>query len=202
MIKTIFAVDNQDSGLGSFFSECLQDILNYDNKSIELEILRSNSLQNDIVTTSKLNDITKFIFLAYSHGNDDALAINIVTPYISSTINADKFKDSFFYTCSCHTGKILGKALVDNGCSSYIGYNDKFTVWGYNTQPFVECANYGFKLFLQGDDVDTVIKKMKDKYDEHFENYNNDLIGAAFLLSNKNALVAHGNGKCNLSNFV
>lgn len=73
-----------------------------------------------------------------------------ITPYISDTINTTLFKDSLFYTCSCNTGKRLVELLIDNECLSYIGYKENFEIWDYNRKPFVECANYGFKLFVLG----------------------------------------------------
>jgi hypothetical protein len=201
MINTILAVDNEDSGLGSFFTECLQDIESFESEAKSLDIVNSNAL-NDLTISLKLTNITKFIFLAFSHGSDDSLVVKGSNPYISSTLNIKRFTDSFFYACACDTGKVLGQTLINNGCASFIGYNDKFTVWGYNTRPFVECANYGYKLFLQGHDIGTIITMMKMKYDEHIDNYNNDIFGAADLLSNKNALVAYGNHQLNIAKLT
>lgn len=202
MINTILAVDNEDSGLGSFFSECLQDIEDFQNENKVLTILLSNLLRNDIAISVKLEAIAKFIFLAYSHGNDDSLVVNGSHPYISINVNNNRFTDSLFYACACHTGKILGQSLVDSGCASYIGYQDEFKVWGYNTAPFVECANYGYKLFLEGHDVETIIIMMKSKYDDHINNYNNDYFGAANLLSNRNALIARGNLQLKITDLI
>ena len=37
MIQTILAVDNEDSILGEFFTECLKDIENYENEAKSLK---------------------------------------------------------------------------------------------------------------------------------------------------------------------
>jgi len=191
MINTILAIDDQDEILGGFYSECLQDLENFENDKITLTSIRSNALNEaNIVLRVPANG--KFLFLAYSHGSENELLASGIIPYISDTINTTLFRQSFFYTCSCSTGKRLGQSLIDNECSSYIGYKEKFQVWDYNRKPFVECANHGYKLFIQGESVDVIITKMKEKYNEHISNYNNDFFGAAILLANKNALVALG----------
>lgn len=50
-------------------------------------------------------------------------------------------------------------------------------------------------------DVETIINKMKGKYDEQIDNYTNDFFGAAHLLANKNALVALGNMNLDINHF-
>ncbi len=191
MINTILAIDEQDEVLGDFYTECLQDLENIENENITTTYIKSNAL-NEATISLRVPANGKVAFLAYSHGSETELLASGVTPYISETINTKLFKESFFYTCSCSTGKKLGQSLIDNECSSYIGYKEKFEVWNYNRKPFVECANHGYRLFIQGENVESIIGKMKEKYDEHISNYNNDFFGAAYLLANRNVLVALG----------
>jgi hypothetical protein len=191
MICTIIAIDEQDEVLGDFFSECLQDLENFENDKTTLSTIKSKALNEAGISLSVPAD-GKFVFLAYSHGSENELLASGAIPYVSDTINTTLFRESFFYTCSCSTGMRLGQSLIENKCSSYIGYKGKFEVWDYNRQPFVECANHGYKLFIQGENIESIIIKMKEKYDEHIANYNNDFFGAVILLANKKALVALG----------
>lgn len=192
MIKTIVAIDEQDEILGEFFNECLCDLENFQNDKCAMTFIKSNAL-NDLSISLTVPKNEKFVFLAYSHGADSELLANGRTPYISDSLNTTLFKSALFYTCSCFTGKKLGQLLIDNECISYIGYKEKFEVWDFNREPFVACANYGFRLFTEGHSVEIIIQKMKAKYDEQIDNYTNDFFGAAHLLANKNALISLGN---------
>ena len=200
MITAILAIDEQDDVLGDFYSDCLRDLQNIENEHVSLSYIKSHSL-NEAAISLKVPAAGKFLFLAYSHGSANQLLSKGVNPYISDTINTHLFKQSFFYTCSCSTAIILGQSLIDNECASYIGYKDKFTVWDYNRPPFVECANFGYKLFLQGENIETIIAKMKDKYDEHIDNYNNDFFGSVHLLANRNALSSLGDPTHSINNI-
>lgn len=191
MINTILAIDDRDDVLGGFYTECLADLESFENDKCSITFIKSNAL-NDLAISMTVPQNGRFIFLAYSHGSDSELLARGTTPYISETLNITRFKDSFFYTCSCCTGKRLGQLLINNHCISYIGYSEKFELWDFNRPPFVECANYGYKLFVQGNNVESIIDQMKAKYDEHINDYNNDFFGAAHLLANRNALVALG----------
>ncbi len=200
MINTFLAIDDLDEKLGSFYTECLTDLQSIAENNSTLIAIRSNNL-NDLHISLAIPQTENVIFLAYSHGSANELLANGVTPYISDTLNTNLFKGSFFYTCSCSTAKKLGHTLIENECASYIGYKEEFTIWDYNRPPFVECANLGYKLFLSGHNISSIQSIMKEKYDEHIDNYTNDFFGAACLLSNKNALVALGNLEYSVNNM-
>ncbi|MFT3846219.1 MAG: hypothetical protein QM725_14275 [Lacibacter sp.] len=201
MISTILAIDDGDEILGEFFADCLADLKNFENERLDITYITSSRL-NEASVSMLIPKDKKFVFLAYSHGSDNELLSSGTNPYVSEKVNITLFKNSFFYTCSCYTGKKLGEILIENECLSYIGYKEKFEVWNYNRRPFVECANFGFKLFVQGESVDLVLQKMKEKYDEQIDDYNNDYFGAAHLLANKNALVALGDINLSASDFI
>lgn len=192
MIETIIASDEKDSEMGDFFHSCSENLNDYfHEKEIEVIFLKSGMLNEasiDFIT----KPLTKFIFAAYSHGGDCELLQGGLYPYISGTININNFSNSFFYTCSCHTAKELGTKLIENGCLSFIGYNGKFTIWDFYREPFIECANWGIKLFYDGDKSEDIIIKMKDRYTMYIDNYQNDIFGAAMLVSNRNALIHVG----------
>ena len=202
MTEVIIAVDELDGCLGDFFSECLQEleIIEKDAKC-GAKYIKSNQL-NEVAISLTVPVDKAFIFLAYSHGSETELLKKGTIPYISEKLNIDKFKKTFFYTCSCKTGKSLGQTLVDNDCYCYIGYDEEFTVWDFNRKPFVECANIGFKYFLAGNEGGEVINLMKEKYDEAIDNYENDFFGAAHLLSNKNALILKGDPTYSISKMI
>lgn len=202
MTEVIIAVDELDDCLGDFFNECLQDLEIIEKEAgCNTKYIKSDQL-NDASVSFLVPKDKAFIFLAYSHGSETELLKRATTPYISEILNIDKFKSSFFYTCSCKTGKSLAQTLINNHCHCYIGYNEEFTVWDFNRKPFVECANLGFKLFLQGIESGEIINLMKAKYDEAIDNYENDLMGSAYLLSNKNALTLKGDSTHSLSKMI
>jgi hypothetical protein len=192
MVDVIGLFDNEDDSLGLFFHLCYENLVSYlENNSINISYYDSRRL-NEISISLITDSLDKFITLAYSHGSETEL-LRKNTPYISTEINIDKFTDSFFYTCSCHTGKVLGEELINNGTLNYIGYRDKFKVWGFNMNPYIDCANYGIKLFFENHCTNDIITVMKEKYTEHIDNYENDIFGAAMLVSNRNSLISLGN---------
>src|SRR5690606_5216767 len=108
MVSTVLAVDNNDADLGDFFRECSEDLVTHFNHIKKgIKILDSTKL-NDIIIKVTLEKLNKFIFLVYSHGSENELLAKGAIPFITSE-NASDFCNSFFYTCSCHTAKVLGK---------------------------------------------------------------------------------------------
>ena len=192
MVEVIGLFDNKDENLGLFFNLCYED-LNLFLKDSPLNISYFDSPKISEASVAIITEsLDKFILLAYSHGGENELVRNGNIPYVTTKINVDKFKNTLFYTCSCHTAKGLGEELINNGVLSYIGYKDKFEVWGYNMNPYIECANYGMKLFFTSTSTDAIIPLMKSKYNEHIDNYKNDIFGAAMLVSNRNSLIKKG----------
>jgi hypothetical protein len=191
MVNSILAFDNEDSDLGVFFTECSEDLVSHFNHvNANLSTLDSSKL-NSIIVEATLEDLNTFIFLVYSHGSEIELLANGIVPFVNAE-NANNFSNSFFYTCSCHAGKSLANTLIDKGCLSFIGYNNTFGVWDFNRPPFIECANFGIKLFLKGIASADIVLRMKEKYSEHIDNYNNDIFGSVILLSNRRALMHVG----------
>jgi len=192
MVNIVLAFDEGDEEIGSFNQGCKEDyedfFSNSDYKNITY--ITSQTL-NSINVQLKAEALLPFVFAAYSHGENHRL-FSKEGDYISSTINITSFKDSFFYTVSCHTGKQLGKELVENGCKCYFGYKDLFTSWsGY--KEFSDCANFGFFKFLEGISTDEVFGQMIINYNQNIDNlYLNDFLQASLLRANRDGLIKLG----------
>ncbi len=108
-------------------------------------------------------------------------------------LNGVHFKNSFFYTFSCNSGKVLGKELIEKECLCFIGYSGKIDIWSTYIRPFVECANFGLIQFFNGYDTLSVINEMTEKYNQNIDKiYKIDLMIASLLLANRDALIMHG----------
>lgn len=200
MGTVILACDNGDGSLGGFFEECNYDMIAFLQHN-DVNYLEINKKQlNEVSVSIQTSQHKDFLFVAYSHGSEDSLFAGDKA-YISSTINIKSFPNTFFYSCACSTAKTLGKILIENGCLSFIGYNEPFHVWDFNRAPFLECINSGLKFFLEGKSVQQVVLSMKEKYTYHIDNYNNDIFGAALLVANRNALTSHGNDNLTIKSF-
>ena len=194
MANTILAFDEDDTSLGFFFKFCKDDLESF---------FKSITIVPDFIHSKILNEVTvsvyaakyeKFVFGAYSHGNDNCLLESATTPYISVTRNIANFKDSFFYTFSCYAGKNLGKDLISNECLCFIGYKNEIAIWNSYIKPFVECANFGLIQFFNGIDTFSIFKQMSEKYNEEIDKiYTSDFMIASILRENRDALVLHGN---------
>ena len=201
MAKTILAFDENDSVLGSFFQSCKENLDSFFAQiDIQPTFLNSNTL-NDLAIEIVTKDISSFVFGAYSHGDNDCLLKKTSIPYISLT-NSSNFKNSFFYTFSCSTGKELGLNLIKNGCHCYIGYNDIVAIWSTYQKPFIECANYGIIQFFYGEESHTIINQMKEKYNDEIDNmYKQDFLIASILRDNRDGLIILGKN-ISLINFT
>ncbi len=199
MINTLLIFDEKDEKLGEFISECEQNLINFFVKHrIEPDIINSINL-NDLTIELKINNYNNqnFVCAAYSHGETDCLLKSGLYSYLSINNEViNKLKNSFFYTFSCKTGAVFGKKIIEKGCLFYIGYKTEAEVWHLSKQdllPFVDCANYGLKLFFKGEKSFDIISKMKNKYDEYIDKlYLSNMFIAEKLMINRDALIDYG----------
>lgn len=193
MANTIIVVDEADSKLGFFFQICIEDLnVFFYEINIQPTLLNSGKL-NDLSIQLTLQPFETFVFGAYSHGNQMGLFTSN-NFYVSTTINNNCFKNSFFYTFSCSSAYELGSNLIENGCLCFIGYNKIISIWSTYVQPFVICANHGIKLFYNGINTFQIINEMKKQYNIEIDNlYTFDFFIASILRENRDALVIHGN---------
>lgn len=193
MIDILLAFDNDDITAGTFLTECRDDILNFFNgKIFPLSIINSNELNENHINISTI-DLKSFIFVTYCHGNETCLAEGGANIFLSETINITNFSNTFFYTVSCSSGHTLGHELIKNGCQSFFGYKNQFNFYsGFSC--FLECANYGLFLFINGMSTDSVYSQMLQHYDDQIKKvYKTNSFIASLLLDNRDALVKIGN---------
>ncbi len=196
MINILIAFDDWDNNLGDFFRGCYYDIYNYVRNNKFFKIIEIDGEHLDKKTIEKTITGFKqssFLCLAYSHGADNVLVCKESSEEYINQSNSYFFGNSFFYTFSCDTGKKLGGLLLQNGCKTFIGYEDKVTSLNAYEVYFIECANYGIKQFFRGKTVLEVYNSMLDKYenvmDSISDHHPDKLVINAWLGRNKNALM-------------
>lgn len=195
MIKTLLVFDEKDTNLGSFFELCREELDDFFiEKSIETDIIDKNSVF-DILLTNKIKGFNaeKFVFAAFTHGDEENLLQSGTTPFISISGDLSQFKNSFFYTFACEAGKILGKELVKTGCKCFIGYNKETNIWNTYQRPFIDTATSGLKLFYEGENTKKVFSKMINLYNKEIDKlYKSDFVIASILMENRDALIMYG----------
>ena len=195
MINILLAHDNEDKILGTFFEQCASLSKNILLPIAQIVELDSNSLNKETVenTISQFAQ-NPFLFIAYSHGINDAL-IQDNERYVSVE-NTYFFATSFVYTFSCHTAKELGETLINQGCHAFIGYeNEVVSVVDYDTL-FAECAIYGLERFAAGETTSIIWEQMQDNYTQIIDGIDS-LSGDFWVLynlrKNRDALILLGN---------
>jgi hypothetical protein len=206
MINVLIAYDNQDKDLGEFCLQCYYHVFQYfQNKNgynpifIDSNILTKKNIENTIANF----DGNTFICLAYSHGTEDALCCDNEN-YVDLT-NSYFFGNSFFYTFSCNSAKELGERLIDEGCKSFIGFENEALIVFEKVSHFVECANYGIIRFFEGENAVTAFNQMIDNYDETIdrlrEEEDKEFPFIAELTKNRNALTFLGDENITIEYF-
>lgn len=195
MINLFLAFDDDDATMGGFNRGCMQDYRDYFdrmNDSVSTKYITTRTL-NPVNLEVSIDSLDKaFIFGAYSHGQHDRLLAKN-EPYIGEE-NADKYRNSLFYTVSCHTASTLADHLINNGCLCYFGYKSEFNYWdGYIE--FSACANHGLFKFFEGENTESVYELMIGKYNDTIDaliDQEESFFQAALLRHNRDALVRKG----------
>ncbi len=193
MIDVFLVFDDLNPRGGSFVTDCLNDILIFFyNKPHRLNVLRSHDITANTIHNSTSN-LSSFIFVPYCHGNEVCLANINSEVFISTTENNTIFSNSLFYTFSCSSGHTLGQNLIDNKCQCFFGY--KKTIFSYlGYKQFLDCANHGLYLFVNGESTNNIYIQMKNYYNDRIDElYLIDPFAASYLRSNRDALVKIGN---------
>ncbi len=192
MNNLLIIYDDEDAKMGSYFESSHQDLNDKLNsiphinlQSLSTEQCLSNPIEHHISTLGG----KPFVFIAYSHGDDDSIYISDNT-YIHSQ-NAYFFAETLFYSCCCLTARKLGSKLREQGCRIFIGYNTTITSVADETDPyFQQCENSFIQNFLTTDNtIQESLKYMYKKYNDMrlflLENY--DSFTASTLENNLTA---------------
>lgn len=140
-----------------FWSEAVIDTAKKHNLII-LDLNKNKANRKNFDSYLK-NKHPQFIFLN-GHGSKTAITGYNNEVLIESNKNKAMIKTSIIYARSCDSGKILGKVLINNGVSAFIGYERKF-VFLYNpdylTKPQEDPVA---KIFLEPSNLipNTIIK--------------------------------------------
>ena len=195
MINTIVLFDDTDSNLGDYFKGCAKEVIDSleGNNLFEIKELSGKHCDRGTIDIS-LDSYNwgNFVFIAYSHGLEDALMAH-GKAYVKAQENSSKFKGSLFYTNACLTAEILGKDLIKEGCLAFVGYNKEVDVME-NEGIFQKMDNFGIFMFLhkEGCTIEEAIEAMKNEFTRQIDNIMNPFL-AGILLETRGALKIYGN---------
>jgi len=202
MINIIVAYDNTDTQLGTYFENCKKQLLSTLSKLNEHIIYEICEITGNNCNNNYINSLLPkyipfpFIFIAYSHGNEQALYCG-GSNYVEKNINTHLFLNSLFYTTACSAGKKLGDDLIAQGCSVFIGYKKEKYIFPEKAKQEIStlCDNAGIIEFLSNDiTIFEAFKKMEDIYTQQIDNLINadDILFVAHLVDAREALVFLG----------
>ncbi len=169
MLHVLVAYDNDDPKRGEYFDASQDNFISKVGKAnaINLKLLdTSKCLEYPIDTYTSECGGGAFIFVAYLHGNEDALLVSDRS-YVNCP-NAYLFRDTLFFACSCLSAIELGQKLIQEGCKVFLGYNKKITTASNETEPiFYECENAFISHFITAEN--TIQDSLNFMYDKYLE---------------------------------
>lgn len=204
MINTIVLFDDTDSDLGDYFKSCAENLT---------QSLQSHSTINVTVLSGKQCDrasidimldtlnLDRFIFVAYSHGLEDALMAH-GKAYVQAKQNSVKFKGSLFYTNACLTAQILGQELINEGCLAFVGYSKEVDVI-VDEAVFQKMDNFGITMFLHKEEctIGEAVEAVKNELNRQIDaNLMNPFL-ASILTETRGALKIYGNQNLRKEDF-
>lgn len=208
MTDVIIATDDLDGTLGTYFQLCATDLYNAIvvsggvNNYRVAQMTSVDLTASNIVTAVKGANVDKFVFVVFSHGSSTALGKNCQGGiFIDIAMGVSHFAGSLFYTFACSSGRKLGPQLVADGCHSFWGYKNPAYVIRAFDNDFVDCANYGFKMLLVGNDAQTSYDMMRDRHTavaNHLVSIS-EFFAASVVVENRDNLVLHGNPSLTLN---
>lgn len=205
MINTILLYDNRDTTLGTFFTLCANKFLHLHNalynQSVSAEHNSDNCEKKDIEFALSAYNNSKFLFISFLHGNEDAMYIS--NEKIVSSDNAYFFTNAFCYTFSCYCGKKLATILLQNSACVFWGYIDKaYSVSDYE-EVFADMAILGLTYFLQNESVDNAFNKVQEEYTKKIDAlYQESFFAATYLFKNKESMIICGDKSMTVSDFT
>jgi len=207
----VFAVayDNNNQTHGDYFEKSKDDIIAYIKEHhVDSPI---HEIHSDDLSLEYINELipninaSGFCFLAYSHGRIDGL-IKEESYYISIGDNVHLFKNAFFYSMSCYTAEKFGKDLINNYKGTvFIGFKDKAkALTGVYSALSIDCDNYGFKMFLNGNKASEAYQMMRNKISESIDLLDSmeQPIWAGLLGMNLTYLEFYGNPNLTIEHII
>jgi len=116
---------------------------------------------------------------------------------LESGLNNHFCVNGLIYSNTCSIGQILGKQVVEDGAKAFVGYNEGAeAVLAENFRKIsVRCDNYALILFLNNYLLKIAVARAKSFYSQMIDKiYEVNLLIAASLVRNREALVLIGNG--------
>lgn len=146
------------------------------------------------------------------HGSPEVICGHKNEIIVSSEENPEVLKGSITYALSCSSASILGQKSVDEGASSFIGYEFDFALGkdpDSEAAPrkdkiaklFLEPSNILFDSLLNGNTTNNAIEKAKKKMNENIwylnttDNFPEASDYAPFLFGNYLGLTCKGDGE-------
>ncbi|MDU9049997.1 MAG: hypothetical protein Q3M30_14205 [Candidatus Electrothrix sp. Rat3] len=208
MINTLLVCDNNDNELGGFFKKCHDKIkIILDSSECQfntIPITGNSSFEMLVSINADAINSEPFLFMSYSHGSENELLQNGVTPFLSTVNGIDCLKNSFAYCYACKAGGVLGKELCKKGALCFIGYSQNITIQFYfgAEDALIECATCGIKVFVDGKTTGQTLKTIKEKYTKCVDEfYLKDMFTASLFMQNRDALVLHGDSELMISDI-
>lgn len=202
MTDLIVAFDNEDSRLGVFFARCAEVLTGSLDESWNCITINSRSL-NEMNLEIRIQQFQgNFVFASFTHGNETSL-VSTGGVFMQSPLQYNLLANSFSYCFACHSGKILGRELVENGTHSFIGYSNKASIVTTYIDLFANCAIEGLLRFYRGATILQSYDFKKEKYNEEIDNlYEENFFVASILMENRDCLVFYGNGEMANTDFI
>jgi len=208
MTKVILAFDNNDADLGDYFEESftvLNANLSIVNGISIIPIRGLDCSEENIITNALTADNKPFIFIGLSHGNEQQLLTE--NEVYVDVENLFHFKYSLFYTPACSTAVVLGKKLIEIGCSSFVGCNmDTWATYEDFNSIYIECENYCITEFLNSnctiqEAFNNMLVFFDNQIDSLYDKSNDDILLAMELQHNKDSFVLYGNKSLRSTDF-
>ncbi len=208
MLNTLIVCDDNDIEVGDFFNKCrikTEKIFATSKLQIEKTVVSGNMVFEMVVPILANNiNSNPFLFVCYSHGSENELLKNGITPFISMDYEVECLRNSIAFCYACKTGKNLGKALCENGTLCFIGYNEDVTIQTYfgAEDSFIESATIGIEFFLKGNSTGQTLKFIKERYTSLIDDfYLKDMLTATLFMQNRDALILHGSSELTINDL-
>lgn len=212
MIDLIFAFDETDTDLGTYFTLCKDDSIEIIN-SLEQNKTRFNIIELPAnlcnrayidISLAPLQEIP-FIWATFTHGDENSVSV-AGAAFIAVGNDNSIFANSFFYTNSCLSGLNLGQDLIDHSCKVFIGYVDK--VYKFENEYAdisLNCDIVGLISFLTEDitayEAYERIRQLYTQESRKLQNVGGDILAASLLINTREALIFKGDKKAKSDDF-